>query len=115
MKLGYTPAGVDAARRLLVAVMVPAGKAETAKTLARLSVVVAMRTPDQADLTMEAYVEEAREYPPDVLAHVCREWAAAEKWWPAWAELRERLEDAMENRRAFAEEMAEWDNRTGGS
>lgn len=112
LRPGFNPGDVERTREFLVAVTAPADKTQTAKALAKLSVMVAMRTPDQADLTMEAYVEEARAYPPDVIAHVCREWAAAEKWWPSWAELRERLEAAMENRRAFAEEMAEWDDRT---
>ena len=71
--------------------------------LARLKVLTATRNLSQADLTAQIAIfgEELTEYPIDVVREVCRWWAAREKWFPSWAELRDACEERVMKRRAI--------------
>lgn len=71
--------------------------------LARLKVLTATRNLSQADLTAQIaiYAEELTEYPIDVVRESCRWWAAREKWFPSWAELRDACEERVMKRRAI--------------
>ncbi len=81
----------------------PAPKTVIQSELARLRVMTKSRNENQADLTMTAaaYADALAEYPADVVADALRNWAACEKWWPAWAELKDRLDRGVRKRRAL--------------
>lgn len=82
--------------------------AEVVKSeLARLKVTTKARAEAAEDLalTMAAYAEYLREYPADVVRDALRWWARNEKWWPAWAELKDLLERRVKRRRALAEAL----------
>lgn len=70
------------------------------RELARLRAVTISRSAEAADLklAMAAYAEALREYPPDVVAAACRSrW----KFWPALAELLDRADELVADRRAM--------------
>lgn len=71
--------------------------------LARLRLVTKARneTSDDLKAMFAVYAEYLSDYPPDVVAHACRWWARNEKFWPAWAELKEHLDRAMRKRKAI--------------
>ena len=73
------------------------------KELARLKVLTAARNLGQADLVAQIaiYAEELTEYPIDVVREACRWWAAREKWFPSWAELRAACDERVMKRRAI--------------
>src|SRR5690606_24011321 len=52
------------------------------------------------DLLVGAYVAKLRQYPADVVMFVLNRWADQSQWWPAWKELKEKL-DLFAWRRSF--------------
>ena len=73
------------------------------KWLARLKMMTAARSTGQDDLVAQIaiYADELSEYPADVVRDVCRWWAAREKWFPTWAELRQACDERVMKRRAI--------------
>lgn len=71
--------------------------------LARLKVTTKSRAEsgDDLKLTLAAYAEYLAEYPADVVVDALRWWARNEKWWPAWAELKELLDRRVRRRKAL--------------
>ena len=68
--------------------------------LARLRVSTKSRNERDTDLAlgMQAYADILADYPPDIVRSVCRAWPRREKFFPAVAELVERLDRAMKSR-----------------
>ena len=71
--------------------------------LGRLKVNTSSRNMSQDDLKAQIaiYAEELTEYPIDVVRDACRWWGKWEKWFPAWAELREICDERVMKRRAI--------------
>jgi hypothetical protein len=53
---------------------------------------VAQADTDDIKLQMAVYARQLRAYPGDVVLHVLRSQPGMEKFWPSWAELKERLD-----------------------
>ena len=69
-----------------------------ARELARLRALTKMKETDAA-LVAAAYAEEVSRYPADAVAEVCRSWDGV--FFPAWSELRDRLETTVAHRRSL--------------
>ncbi len=89
------------ASALLEALGEGCGQSAAAKELGRLKVLTRERNLSHDDLVAQIaiYVEELAGYPIDVVRAACRGWAAIEKWFPAWAELRVLCDERVANRR----------------
>ncbi|MEQ8654399.1 MAG: hypothetical protein RIC87_18170 [Kiloniellales bacterium] len=74
--------------------MRPAPHDQLLPGLARLRVMTKARIDDDEEGTLRAaaYIEELQRWPADVALHVLVTQPRLDKWWPAWAELEERLE-----------------------
>jgi hypothetical protein len=85
----------------------PADEAFIVQELTRMRMLTKARPQDSTDLTLmaAAYAEEMAAYPADVIRSACRKWAAMEKWWPSWAELKDLLEFRMRRRKAMLEAL----------
>jgi hypothetical protein len=71
--------------------------------LGKLRVKVARRAEEGADmqLLLEAYTEELRDYPADIVLEVLRLWPSLSKWWPALEELKQPLGWRVRQRTGF--------------
>lgn len=69
-----------------------------ARELARLRALTKMKDTDAA-MVAAAYAEEMARYPADAVAEVCRSWDGV--FFPAWSELRDRLETTVAHRRSL--------------
>ena len=67
---------------------------EIVALLTRLKLETKSRAEDGGDMQgqLESYARRIAEYPEDVVRHVLETQSAIEKFWPAWAELKERLD-----------------------
>lgn len=83
----------------------PASKQVIQTELARLWVMTKKRADDSNTLVAAAYAEELAPYPADIVVSSLRRWARVEKFWPAWSELYELLEERFERRRALREAL----------
>ena len=83
--------------------------------LARLKVLTVARATGQDDLVAQIaiYAEELTEYPIDVVRESCRWWAAREKWFPSWTELRDACEERVMKRRAILTGLRRYFERVG--
>ncbi len=100
-------ADADAARSalaLLELLDVHAERREYAKAVGRLKVLTISRAPTAEDLALQidSLATEMTEYPIDVARGACKAWARAEKFFPAWAELRALCEERVMLRRSLA-------------
>lgn len=88
-------AGREAAMRA------PTEREVVAVLLGRLAMHYALadRPAEHHQMVVDDYVEDLAEYPAAVIAEVVREWRRTEKWWPRVAELRERCETILHQRR----------------
>lgn len=110
-ELSPIPNGGDLAKAELVmraAMAPPQGRVIKAE-LARLRATTISRAAEQSDLALSfaAYAESFAEYPADIVINTCRYWSRNEKWWPALAELRERMDRKFRRRRLLAQAIAE--------
>jgi len=95
---GYTLTGVhgeraiEAARRTLKLSLKAISPREAVDLLSELKALTRPAQGDTTDLavTLRAYAKRLSEYPADVVRHVLN--THDSPWWPAWAELSERLE-----------------------
>lgn len=85
--------------------LTPMTGAECQKALLELKVLTASRTEqtDDIKLTVELYRRRLEKYPADVVRHVLQTQPSRSRWWPAWAELEERLEPLSRQRFKMAE------------
>lgn len=63
----------------------------------------AKETDESMMLKAQGYLEEIVRYPADIVIAVCRRLTDVSTFFPAWAELRRRLEAEMAYRRRMAE------------
>ena len=91
------------AQRLLEMLNARADPEACQQILARLKVLTRERNLSQEDMVAQIAIfsEELSQYPLDVVRDACRAWARTEKWFPSWAELRERCEERVMKRRAI--------------
>lgn len=93
----------EAALQIVALSLAPAPQAFVLKELTRLRLLTKSRPESEEDLMLlvAAYAEELGRYPADVVRDVCRKAAATERFWPAWAELKPRLDEAVKLRQAL--------------
>ena len=97
---GAHPGDLKGARDILRRACQPMPRSDMLKSLAVLRAMTAKRpeTDDDQELQFNAYARALAEYPADVTRYVLETQPGLSKWWPAWAELAERL-DRLSNRR----------------
>lgn len=102
------------ARAILEQSLRPAPRELITAALAKLRVKTVRRADQSSDAAIEAeitvWAEELAEHPADVVISVLADWPddkanGARKWWPAWAELKERIERAERGRRLLLWEV----------
>lgn len=86
---------------ILEQAMAPAPKEIVVKELTELALLTKAAADDDETHQMRAaaYIQRVQRYPTDAVIHVCQAWADHNKFFPAWAELREKLESRIETRR----------------
>lgn len=98
---GYEATGPEEAQRearaILTRLMAPAAPKILAQEFAKLATLTKRREGEEK-LTAAAYLERLSEYPADAAIYALREWPNRSPWFPAWAELRELLEDRTRER-----------------
>lgn len=104
--VGYTATGdLEAARQALEATLAPASLETIERAVTELAVLTKYREgggqPEQ--MLIALYMGKLSEYPADAVLAVCRSWANENVFWPAWSELRERLEARVSQRRKMLE------------
>lgn len=87
--------------------LMPMTGAECQKALAKLRLMTKVRNESTEDirLTLMFYEEELRNYPADVVRHVLSTQKNLSPWWPAWSELKERLDLYSARRRRLLEAL----------
>ena len=100
---------LDAASAMIEATLKPAAAKVVKSELARLRATTISRNTEASDLalTFAAYADALTEYPADVVVDTCRYWGRNEKWWPALAELRSRMDRKFRRRKLLAAAIAE--------
>jgi hypothetical protein len=80
----------------------PGGVERATVALAKLRAKTAFRSSDGADqhLIGQAYAEDLAEYPADVIDAGCGRWANGNRWWPAWADLKQECDRLVAKRLA---------------
>lgn len=96
---------LETAAAMIEAATRPAAPNVVKSELARLRATTISRNTEASDLalTFAAYADALSEYPADVVIDTCRFWGRNEKWWPALAELRARMDRKYRRRRLLAE------------
>jgi len=74
-------------------------------TLLKVKTKSAQASTDDIKFQMQIYARELQRYPADVALHVLKTQADWETFWPAWAELRERLEHYASRRQERLEAL----------
>ena len=84
---------IQAALRVIDQHRAPAPPERLFEWLGVLHTKTIQRKQDQPgiDLTMRVYVTELSKYPADITQTVLTNWPERNKWWPAWAELKEDI------------------------
>lgn len=97
----------DAALQVVRKAMTPAPRDALIGWLAELSVQVAYRaqTEFNGELTLQVYARNLAAYPADVAKDVLADWPNRSKWWPAWHDLKERLDAKIQRRRVLEREI----------
>ncbi len=91
------------ARRKLIELCRPLSGEDLVRELTRARILMSRtaRSDEDWDLIVEAYADELRAYPADIVIDALRYVVRAEKWWPSWAELLEIVEHRARPRRAL--------------
>lgn len=109
--LVLTPgANLDALLAAASAALAPAPPARIEKWLAELAYLANFATPrnsssDDLAFTIAAFTTQLAAYPGDCVRAVLMERGRTRTWWPAFAELHEKLEPLVEKRRLFRYEI----------
>ncbi len=93
------------ARAVLEASMRPIDREAATKALMGMALLTKSRLEDgqTEELRVRLYLEKLQQYPADAVIRVCEEWTNSNTFWPAWSELRERLEARVSQRRKMLE------------
>ena len=85
----------------------PCPKEVIHRELLRLKLMAGARTlsEDEVLFQLAIYAEELAKYPEDAVVDALRHWGRTQKWWPAWAELKELLDDRVKRRNALMEAL----------
>ena len=83
--------------------MAPMGQNELVKCLGQMKVLTAAKNAGEADLklVLSAYASKLMNWPADVVREVLETQPSRSKWWPAWADLVERLNELAAPRKAL--------------
>lgn len=86
----------------------PTGPEAAIPIITRMLHATKSRPQDGMDLRsmIAILVEELAEFPPDVLATVCRKWARREKWWPSLSDLLADCQRATRWRKSLLKALA---------
>ncbi len=105
-----TPEMLGKAIAEVEAACVAISSTEALKLLAELKTLTKARAEDETDLeaTAIAYAKRVMEYPADVVRKVVAAMPNRQIFWPAWAELREALEDASRTRKGLLHALKTW-------
>jgi hypothetical protein len=92
---------------ILEASLMPVDQETLERALTELALLTKAREDDSETEDMRAalYMGRMSTYPADAVIHVCRSWANDNVFWPAWAELRERLESRVQERRKMLDAL----------
>jgi hypothetical protein len=72
-----------------------------------LTVGQSLESDDEAKLALQAYAERLAKYPGDAVLTTLRNWPDEKKWWPAFAELKAKIDAHCERRRMLAQAIEE--------
>lgn len=93
---------LEEARAFLEQFLLPADPRTISLALTEMTLLLSKakgEDPQTEEMRAALYMSRLSAYPADVVTAVCRAWADSNKFWPAWAELNERLEARMVERR----------------
>jgi len=78
----------------LEAALRPCKRHEALRALTRLRLMTAAPRDGagDAEARLAAYVDALAAYPIDIVEETCDAWGRAERWWPAWADLKAELD-----------------------
>lgn len=101
------PRDLSTAIHTVESTLKPMPNAEIQKGLARLRLLTKVKQESTEDirLSLAIYAEEMAPYPADVVRHILKTQPSMSMWWPAWAELKDRLELHTRKRRKLLEAM----------
>lgn len=101
LPLGLPIAEVQTAYRMVSDALRSCSPRVVKQELARLRALTSSREQGQEGLTMvmAAFAEELSRYPEDIVIDACRRWGRHKKWWPAFSELAEIMEEKITQRR----------------
>lgn len=102
-------ADLETAWRQVRVINQPADGRVVLAELVRLRALTKMRAESEADskVMIAALAEELAPYPIDIIQDACRRWSRMEKWFPAWAELKDMLDFRVARRKRLEEALAE--------
>ncbi len=89
----------------------PSHIAAAAITALRLRTHARKEHADDLKALVTLYIDDASDYPADVVVNGCKKWAENSKWFPAWAELKIVLDEAAFERRAILKALEEWNKK----
>lgn len=102
----------DQAIRLVSQSLRPAGPELAAKELGRLALLTKSRAEGDDDTKARLVVmaDELANYPADVVLDALRYWARTEKFFPAWAELRDLLDRRVQRRKRLRAALQDFEH-----
>jgi hypothetical protein len=92
----------DEAREALEIFMLPASPKIVERALTEMTLLLTKakgEDPETERMRAALYMERLSHYPADAVVSVCRAWSDGNKFWPAWSELHDMLEERMTERR----------------
>ncbi len=101
--LAADPAALDEARETVEGAMAPMERDELVKCLGQLRALTAAKNTGETDLklVLSAFASRLTRWPADVVREVLESQSSISKWWPAWAEVEERLVELAAPREAL--------------
>ena len=102
-------ADLEAAWRQAREINAPANLQELVTELVRLRALTKMRNETEMDsqIMISALAEEMAPYPIDIIQDACRKWARMEKFFPAWAELKDMMDFRLNRRKRLEKALAD--------
>lgn len=102
------PADVETLRALIDELCRPMGVEQAEAVLGELAALTVRRAHDEIadDVLASAYSARLAQYPRDVAADACSDWADGHRFWPAWAELRAACDRRVAPRQLLQQALA---------